>query len=160
MSKLSAVHAISFFAFLIFLGCKKENFSTRPHIEIKSISKTSLLFNDYLDVSLKFTDKEGDVQDSIWIERTSIECPFSDTTAEPFGNQTFALQLPSFPKQKSLTGEINFKLRFGNTDNDTNRIYLKACAITDTSTFKIWIRDNEGHYSDTVETPKIILNPN
>ncbi len=130
----------------IFTACKKETYSTKPIISIKSIASTSLFTGDKLDITLSFTDAEGDLTDSIWIQRLSKVCPVLGVV------DTIGYKIPYYPAQKNQKGEIRFAIPY-----NSGKGSFSACFKTDTSTFLIWARDAAGNLSDTLTTPKIAL---
>jgi hypothetical protein len=57
----------------LFGGCKKSaTYDTKPQINFKNINSTSLKTGDLLLFEINFTDKEGDIQDTLWVQKISI----------------------------------------------------------------------------------------
>ena len=129
------------------IACNKGKYTTKPQISFKSIS-TTILTNpgDELTFNLTFTDKEGDLKDSIWIERHSKVCP-------DFVNDTFIYKLPDFPSVSKQSGDISITFPY-NTAKGISGCQNK----TDTSYFRIYVRDNDGNVSDTLTSPDITFN--
>ncbi|MDE3237207.1 MAG: hypothetical protein KGO81_14760 [Bacteroidota bacterium] len=132
-------------------ACKKDQYTTRPQLTLKSVSSTSLHQGDVLNFDIDFTDKEGDIQDSIWIQRISSVCPGTFASI-------FQYKMPDFSPTKDLKGTISIGFIY-NVANDPYYPYLGSCANkVDTSIFKFWLKDLGGHVSDTITSPKIIFN--
>ena len=56
---------------VIFYGCTKETYTSKPQISIKSINSTTLSTGSLLLIDINFTDKEGDIQDTLWVQKVS-----------------------------------------------------------------------------------------
>jgi hypothetical protein len=64
--------------------------------------------------------------------------------------------MPSNVAKSDLKADITVTFIYGNPDGYHTQ--LSACSEkTDTAFFKFWIKDNAGHISDTVQSPKITL---
>ncbi|MFN5334948.1 MAG: hypothetical protein ACK5BV_07155 [Bacteroidota bacterium] len=73
------------FLFLVFIvvgGCKKENYETKPKLEVENIRVYQASCNGstggIVEIDLNVLDKEGDVTDSIFIQKVDaaqIPCP-------------------------------------------------------------------------------------
>jgi len=61
-------------------ACKKDEFTSKPQLSFKSINTTSLNQGDVLTFNITFTDAEGDIQDTLWIQKVSKTCPSSAGT--------------------------------------------------------------------------------
>lgn len=138
---------ILFVIALITNSCNKNTYTTSPQLTFKSVNSTSFTNGDIVSFNIQFTDKEGDVQDSIWILRVSKICPGSFASLYPYS-------MPQFTPTKDLKGIIEIDFRY----NQYNTGYpsLSGCGVkNDTSYFKFWIKDNAGNVSDTVSSPSI-----
>lgn len=134
---------------VVVTACSKDKFTTAPQLTLKSVNSTSVGQNDVLTFTFEFTDKEGDIQDSMFIKRTSIVCP-----GVPVANlSSYVPAFSSTPKQ-SGTIEVSFPVGFGTGSIGT------PCSNgqkTDTSIFKFCLRDKAGNKSDTITSPKIAI---
>src|SRR4051812_14371778 len=83
---------------LAFASCTKDKFQTTPKLTYKSVNTTELRSGEILQFKLSYTDAEGDLQDSIYVEKHTLNCPASQF------NQIYPL--PDFPKVKNSEGEI------------------------------------------------------
>ena len=65
---MKRIIAITLLAAVI-VACNKDKFQTKPQIKIKSVTPNIVPVNGTLSVILQFTDKQGDVSDSIIVVR-------------------------------------------------------------------------------------------
>jgi hypothetical protein len=133
----------------LFTTCSKDKYTDAPQLEFVSVSSTVIPGGSTIVFNFKFTDKQGDIQDSIFYKRVSRVCPNNFDTA--VGREVF----PSIISQKNLQGDIELTLQSGT--------FVNPCFIppsffrTDTATFKFWIRDKAKNVSDTVTSPPIVI---
>ena len=138
---------------LLALACSKDKPETKPSIKIKSISSDVVPLNGDLQIVLEFTDKEGDVNDSLFVKKIRTnKIPASSTIRD-----SFWLQVPDFPSKSN--GEILLNLTYQNhlisanpppTDNQGKK-------IADTLIFRFALQDKAGHTSDTISTTPIVI---
>jgi len=145
-TKIGLVLAIT----LVFCACKKDTYNTKPSLTFKTINGTSFVNGSSIVFSLEFTDKEGDLQDSIWVQkitRTKTCTNFSDRT-----------KIPSFDVSANLKGIFEIGYSVGTNLNVSYPI-LPGCPgnKNDTCYFKFWARDLARNMSDTVVSPDIII---
>lgn len=126
---------------LCFISCSKDKFSSTPTLKFESVNTTGLRNQEAIRFTLSFTDAEGDIADSIYVQKLTSNCPGSNNDA------LFAI--PSFPSTKNQKGTINVTLNY--TD------ISPKCAENDTTVFRFVLRDLAHHASDTVSSPTIIL---
>ena len=138
----------------ILVACGKDKFETKPQLTLKSVNSREVPFNGNLVVTLEFTDKEGDVNDSLYVIRERIN-KRGPVVAPPSD-----FKIPNFPNRDQGEFQINFdfqtQLAFGFTS-----IRIPG---TDPSQFepdslilKFVARDKEGNLSDTLVVDKIIV---
>ncbi|HSC52328.1 MAG TPA: hypothetical protein VLC98_01815 [Phnomibacter sp.] len=105
-----------------------------------------------ISFQIEFTDKEGDLTDTIFIQSITTRCAQS--------NRTLAYAVPVFPTANNIKGE--FEINFVNGQFVPGYVALPgpACGIPDTTMFYFWIKDEAKNVSDTIHTdkPLIILN--
>lgn len=141
--------------FAIF-GCKKDQYKTKPKIEIKEILVREVTTPNgngtLIDIDVEVFDKEGDVKDSIFLDKfdaATIPCP--DNTVDKL-----SFRIPEFPgsNQKAL-----FRLKFSTIDVDgyTPIGGAQCPPRKDTSVFRFWVKDLAGNRSDTITTPRIAI---
>src|SRR5436190_19336661 len=62
-------------AALVLLGCvtcSKDTFNTAPSLKLISVNGTVFPQPSNVRFTLEFTDKEGDINDTVWIQRVSL----------------------------------------------------------------------------------------
>jgi hypothetical protein len=126
---------------LLVTSCSKDKFSSTPSLKFESVNTTGLHNQESLRFTLSFTDAEGDIMDSIYVQKLTANCTNSNNDA------LFAI--PSFPSTKNQKGTINVTLNY----NDIS----PKCQENDTTVFRFALRDLAHHVSDTVSSPTIIL---
>jgi hypothetical protein len=134
---------------LIVMACNKDKFTSKPQLTFKSVNSTTLHNGEILTMNIGFTDKEGDIQDTMWFQRVSKICPNNN-------NATFSYVVPGFTPSKYLEGI--FEIDFIINANDGQHVSIGGqCPNNknDTSYFKFWMRDKAGNFSDTVSSPNI-----
>ena len=85
----------------IFYACNKDTYTTKPQISIKSISSTLLKQGDILLFTIGFTDAEGDIQDTLWVQKISRTCP--QTPGAQFISRN---RVPNFTPTPQLKGTL------------------------------------------------------
>jgi len=140
---------------LLALACSKGNFGTTPTLKIKSINGNLIPpgQNSALVVQFEFTDKEGDVNDTLYVKKIRINQKQVATIRD-----SFALRVPDFPNNSK--GEIKLTLDYNN--------YLISAINPptsgnppvpnpDTLMIRFALKDKANHISDTVETGPIVV---
>lgn len=137
----------SIFLFAILAGCSKKKFGSTPTLKFKSVNTTDLATGQLLQFTLSFTDAEGDLTDSIYVEEIAPGC----------ANSSFATQyaIPPFPASKNQDGDILVTFGYNAGSGYTN--IAPQCQKNDTTVFRFALKDKAKHVSDTVSSPKIIL---
>lgn len=137
------------FALLPFLliACGKDNLSGKPELTLKFISSTTVDTNQDVRLILTLKDKDGDFLDTLWVSKTTSTCIYSNFIDSSFYN------IPEeVPRTKNFEGEIDIVLRYAGE-------LRPQCldVLADTAVFSFWMKDAKGNYSDTVLTPKMII---
>ena len=83
---------------LIFLSCNKDTFSSTPKLTYKSVNTKTLGRNQILKFNLSFTDLEGDVIDTVFVQKVTLT-----RTCITFSEK---FPVPNFPTSPKLTGDI------------------------------------------------------
>ena len=131
----------SIFLIAILTGCKKNKFNSTPSLKLKSVSSEIIPAGSGILFTLSFTDAEGDLNDSLYIEKIEPNCSLSN-----FSDHYI---IPSFPTSTNEEGDILVNFSY-------NDIPPK-CQQNDTAVFRFAIKDKANHMSDTVSTPPIII---
>ncbi len=134
---------------LLFSSCNKEKYATKPQLKYKSANKTVFRQGDVIVLTLSFTDAEGDLQDSIYVEKYVASCVNST-----FGRK---FKLPDFPTAKNQKGEITITYGYNNNQNNLQQILTPQCNRNDTCIFKFVLKDKAQNKSDTAYSEKIVL---
>jgi len=131
---------------LSIIGCGKTNNGTKPSIKIKSIN-TEVKAGGSLNVVFEFDNKtESLSQGTFTAIRKRLN--HSTLTSNSTSPDTLVGPIPEYPDQPS--GEFDFNLDWGT--------YLhQSDAENDTLTFKFAVIDRNGKKSDTITSPKIIV---
>jgi hypothetical protein len=133
----------SIFLLLLLAGCNKDKFSTRPSLKFISVNTNQLHHQETIRFTLSFTDAEGDLTDSIFIQEVVPGCP-----ADDFHSGSF--RLPEFPTTKNQKGDIILTLTYSD--------FSPQCPPKDdTATFRFALKDKAQHVSDTVSSPTVIV---
>ena len=116
----------SIFLFAILSGCSKKKYGSTPTLKFKSVNTTNLATGQLLQFTLSFTDAEGDLTDSIYVEEIAPNC----------ANSSFATQysLPSFPASKNQAGDI--LVTFGYNAGSAYTNIAPQCQKNDTAVFR------------------------
>jgi len=131
-------------AALLVGSCKKNgSFPSTPQISFKSINPGEFHSNDSLSLSIVcgFKDAEGDIQDSVFCLQNSASS----------SGIWVGYQVPDFPAQTHLQGNIIVQLKSINVNFPTNP------GTSEEASFNIYLKDLAGHISDTIQTDTIML---
>jgi hypothetical protein len=154
---MKRIIAITLFT-AVLVACNKDKFQTKPQIKIKSVTPNIVPVNGTVSVILQFTDKEGDVSDSIIVvrERTNQKSPIIPAIIQT--------PIPSFPN--STEGEIQVFMPY-QTSQTALIAGIPAIPIPgtgnppekepDTLSLKFVVRDKAGNKSDTASTSVIVI---
>jgi hypothetical protein len=138
---------------LIIAACNKDKFTTKPQLKIKSVSTDVVPFNSGISFTLEFTDKEGDVNDSLFVKKVRLNQRVVATNLDSFWTT-----IPTFPKHTE--GEFLVDLNY-----QTILSALQPPTVPgnpqefepDTLVVKFLARDKEGNKSDTVTSQQIVV---
>jgi hypothetical protein len=139
--------ALALIVIIAIISCGKDRFQTKPQLKFKSRNTDIVALNSDLRLNIEFTDKEGDVTDSVLIVRQRLNVRFPETKpANPY-------KIPTFPKTDKGEFEITMRYQF---DLVTGFIAHDALGASpqrkeiDTLRLKIVARDKAGNKSDTL----------
>ena len=133
---------------LIFLSCNKDTFSSTPKLTYKSVNTKTLQHNQIIKFNLSFTDLEGDVIDTMFVQKVSLNCPYSGFTDH--------YVIPNFPTSAKLKGDILVSYANGlNNPPYTNIAF--GCTKNDSCYFRFMMKDKANHKSDTVRSETIVI---
>ncbi|HUR10319.1 MAG TPA: hypothetical protein VM012_03070 [Flavitalea sp.] len=131
--------------FLISLACNKDKFQSKPTFTIKSINSDNIGPGQQLVVTLKFTDKEGDLAGArIGVQKVVPQCALSNFTDT--NKYSISADVPASNNQQ---GEIDVIFPY---------IFINPfCTFNDTATFRFWVTDKAGNTSDTAASNTIVI---
>ncbi|MEP6684072.1 MAG: hypothetical protein ABJA35_12465 [Parafilimonas sp.] len=131
------------------ITCSKDSYNTTPTLKFEGVNATVFPRNSVVTFKLQCTDKEGDVVDTIWIQRVSkvVPCQLSVIYFD-------SLRIPDFNPPKNVKADFNFTFNYPGPPPPS----LAGCSEQDdTVYFKFWMHDKAQHISDTVQSPDIVL---
>lgn len=133
----------------VLIACGKDNFTTVPQVEIKSLKPETVNQGQIIRFISKFTDKEGDLDSVLvvykWYNGSTV------TRSDTFRFSTANLDVPA----KLTDGEIIVEYSYG-SQNDPYPI-LGSVPNDTTSTFGILVIDKAAQRSTYAESKPIRL---
>jgi hypothetical protein len=144
-------YIVLFSILLVFMlsACNKDKFNTTPSLKFKSVNTTQLHIGQILQFTLSFTDAEGDLTDSIYVQELVPGCNLNHGFDDMY-------ELPSFPTTKNQQGDL--VVTFGYNSSGPYQNLQPGCPpANDTATFRFALKDKAQHVSDTVSSPQIII---
>jgi hypothetical protein len=133
---------------MLFLACGKDSFNTKPSLEFLSTGSRDLRQGDLLQINLLVRDKEGDLNDTLFMEASTRLCPANKVLLK--------YQMPEIPPKNNFEGKINV-IFLVNVLGDYPIWNLNLCSGPDSVNFRFWIKDKAQNVSDTVSTPEPII---
>lgn len=127
---------------ILLLSCNKNKYNTTPSLKYKSVNTTLLKPGQTIRFTLKFTDLEGDLTDTVFVIKSVPKCAASNFTA-PY-------LLPTFPTSKNQEGELLISFSYP-------AINPQCFGKNDTAVFKFVLRDKALHKSDTAVSETIVI---
>lgn len=131
-------------------ACEKDKYQARPQLKFKKVNRNVVARGEIITFTIEVTDAEGDIQDSLFLEKVVPRC-----SASFFKDKQ---PMPQFTPTKNLKAEVNitYVLDFNNGQNSI--LPGPRCPQrNDTATFKFWIKDKEKNISDTAVVENIVL---
>ena len=144
--RYTILFSIILFAFLT--GCNKDKYGTTPTLKFKSVNTTELRSGQQLVFTLTFTDAEGDISDSLYVQKYVSYCPGS--TADDW------YPVPSFPTSNNAKGDLTVNFFYNGNDPAYQNV-APQCQMNDTAIFRFAIKDKSQHISDTISSPPIVI---
>ena len=138
---------------LIFFACSKDDFETKPTIEIKSASPKVVPQNGNMIVDLKFTDKEGDLN-AVYIWKVRLNQLKRPTVRDSIPPRL----IPEFPKNQK--GELELNLTYQDhllSAQSPRRDPITGRLEPDTLNMKFVVKDKAGNVSDTAFLNNIVI---
>jgi len=130
------------------IACGKDKFETKPQLTLRSKSPDVVNKPDPLRLNIEYTDKEGDVSDSLFITRQRLN------SKKPVTSKESPYDIPSFPTMNKGEFEITLDyfndLTFNLTPIPIPGSGNPAKNEIDTLRLKIVAKDKAGNKSDTL----------
>lgn len=148
MKKLSLVVSV----LIVLMACSKDKYQSTPQIKIKSISSDVVTQGSDWNATLTFTDKEGDVDGTVFIRKVRINQRVVAKTLF----DTINYKIPDFPAYS--TGEITIRIANNDIKSAEQPFSLPGGGLEPDS-LKIWFRvtDAAGNKSDSISTGTIVV---
>ena len=135
---------------LCLTACQKDKFTTKPQLTFKSLNTQQLAPNQIIRFTLHYTDREGDIQDTLFVQKLTQNCELSNFEA-------FYPIPTDVPEQNNGEGDILVTYAYG-IGLGYPGIKEPACpGQNDTCVFRFSLGDVEGNTSDTITSPQIVL---
>jgi hypothetical protein len=142
---------------VVLVACKKDKFETTPSLTLESTSSKIIPPNGSFTVVFKFTDKEGDLKDSLFFRKVRLNV--RKTTEKP---DSLYYKIPAFPK--AFEGEFNVNIPYNDLEAAINPLNIPNTnpiqKESDTLDLKFAIRDMAKHTSDTVIIKGVVVKRN
>lgn len=142
------------FGIILVVACNKDDFETKPKIEIKSLSSDVVPRNGDLTVNLLVTDKEGDVDDSLIVVRERLNVRAAAPTT-----RVLKYTIPQYPDKSKVDMEVLLE--------GATALTLSSPAITipgqpgtfeaDSLNLKFVVIDKAKNVSDTVSRNIVVI---
>ena len=133
---------------LLIVSCNKNKFTVIPQLKFKSVNTSKLYNGQVIVFKLSFTDGDGDLSDSMYVEKVSPNCPA--------GSFQQKYPLPVFPSVKDSQGDLDISFSYGVVQGYPP-LSGPMCGVNDTCYFRFMLKDKAQHTSDTVNSGQIIL---
>ncbi|HEY6974720.1 MAG TPA: hypothetical protein VH396_00435 [Chitinophagaceae bacterium] len=141
---------ITIAAGLCFTACSKDKFTTKPQLEFESVNSNVIGPGQQLIMTLKYTDREGDIQNYIYVQRKLVNDCINDTLGK-------AQSIPSnVPEKSNAAGEIVIRYSYS-PDVTYPLIGEPSCPGNDTCIYRFALADKAGNVSDTIASPTIVI---
>lgn len=132
---------------LAFISCGKDKFTSTPQLKFISQNTNVLDRGQIISFKLSFTDAEGDLQDSIFVQKLEPKCAQSGFSSR--------YPIPTFPVTKNAQGEIT--VSFGYNVDNYPLIKAPQCNRNDTCIFRFMLKDKAQNRSDTVNSEVLVI---
>ena len=131
-------------------ACNKDKFNTTPGLTFTDVNTTQLSPNQSIVFTLHYTDKEGDIQSTLYVQKITKNCEAS--------NFESLYAIPAeVPKQTNAEGDIQVRFGYG-VGLGFPAIKEPACpGQNDTCVFRFALTDLANNTSDTITSPQIVL---
>lgn len=138
-------------------ACGKDKLATKPTIKITSESASFIPNNGVLQIEMEFTDKEGDISNTLFVQKIR-----TNKRTVPTIRDTFSLTVPDYPKntQGVLQTTLYYQAHLLSAINPPNLGGNPPRFEDDSLIIRFVLRDLAGNVSDTVSTKPIVVSRN
>jgi hypothetical protein len=143
---------MALFLFFLCAACSKDKYESKPTLKLLSINGNVIpkQMGSGLALEFEFTDKEGDVDDTLYIVRQRLN------VKGPVTMPAFNFDVPTFPHQSK--GELHVELDYTfHLTVGLNPIGQAPNFEPDTMIYKFVLKDKQNNLSDTVAVGPIIV---
>jgi hypothetical protein len=144
---------------VIAVACSKDKFQTKPSLKIVSTSSKNVPINGALEVTFEYTDKQGDLSDSIFVRKIRTNLKTTPTVAL---RDSLWYKVPVFPNAPK--GEVILRLGYTNLQSAITPPNIPNTTPpkkeSDSLTFKFVIQDKAKNKSDTVTLTGVVVSRN
>ena len=138
-------------AFLVFFtACSKDSFETKPTLTVKSVNSKSLDQGEDFVANLEYTDKEGDVDNVIYVIRQRVNKLGQRTVSDDY-------TVPEFPNNDKGDIEVVLRYSFELTAGFTAIPMPGNQKQPDTMNIKFVLKDRASNLSDTAIVSNVII---
>jgi len=138
-----------FVAAILLYACGKDKYTSKPQLKFIKADSYDVARGELITFRLEFTDKEGDLSDSIFLRAEAKGCPAS--------NRVLGYPVPEFPTTSNSKGELEINFVNGQFVQGFVAMPGPACGRPDTTTYYFWIKDKAKNVSDTISTDKPLI---
>jgi hypothetical protein len=144
-------------ALILVVACGKDKLATKPSIKLKSTSGSFIPNGGGLTAELEFADKEGDISNTLFIQKIR-----TNKKVVPTIRDTFSLEVAEF--NRTSRGNLRINLSYQNhlvsAINPPNLGGNPPVYEDDSLIIRFVLRDLGGNVSDTVSTSAIVVSRN
>jgi hypothetical protein len=144
---------VTLIAFGFLVGCSKDKFTTKPQLTFKKVNTNVVKRNEVLRFTLGVTDLEGDLQDTVWVQKLVRNCPASGRIA--------AYRFPAITAVSNFSGEIEVCYTYGINPDQNSRcpslVEPQCVGRNDSATYRFWIQDSKKNVSDTARSTEVVI---
>jgi len=142
----------------VLAGCGKDKYTTKPQVEIKSVKQGDVFnpaggTNKFVEFDLTVTDKEGDIQGKILIDKLDAPSPACQTNALP----DLEYAIPDFPSSANQKVSVKIKFTDGSITGYANLRGNRCTNAEHIAVFRFRVVDKSGDTSVPVQSQAITL---
>lgn len=139
-------------------GCGKDKYTTKPQVEIKSVKQGDIMTpsgnnGKFVEFDLTVTDKEGNAQGEILIDKLDAPLPACQTNAIP----DLVYLIPEFPGEPNQKVTVKVKFSNGSITGYANLPGNKCNSAAHIAIFRFRVVDKGGDTSNAVQSDPITL---